>query len=191
MESQEKNANDYNLSDEEFLRKVEDYKIGRSLKISEYVNDIVAANFTYDQLVTFAAEQLCREWELTEELSKSSARVEKVCKLALEKDINFDELQRIHRESIERSICAGASLQKTLHGKNAVSQREDQVLKPGWVAHCERALSGGLQIRCLDDLLNAPGYDPRITRIGERTLKDWAKESGIEFKAGRPKKKRA
>lgn len=73
-------------------------------------------------------------------------------------------------------------------GKRAVSQRSDQLLKPGWIEHCQSAVKSEAEINRLEDLLNIPGYDPLITKISERSLKDWAREAGIKFRPGRPKK---
>ena len=72
-------------------------------------------------------------------------------------------------------------------GKKAVSNRPDQLLKAGWIAHCKNARLSGIQISRLDDLLQLEGYDPRTTKISGRNLKKWAKEVGVKFKAGRPK----
>ncbi len=71
---------------------------------------------------------------------------------------------------------------------HALAQREDQRLKPEFQAFCRAVKSAGAEVRRLDDLLNVEGYDPRITSIEARTLKKWAREEGITFKAGRPKK---
>lgn len=73
-------------------------------------------------------------------------------------------------------------------GINAVSHRDDQKLKPLWIEHCKKAIASNLNINTLDDLLNINGYDPSISKIAPRTLKAWARLTGITFKAGRPKK---
>ena len=70
---------------------------------------------------------------------------------------------------------------------HALAQREDQLLKPGWLEHCRAVIQSGKEIRQLNDLLNTEGYDPRVTRITDRTLKSWAKDVGISFKPGRKK----
>lgn len=77
---------------------------------------------------------------------------------------------------------------KTRFAKEAVSFRLDQQLKLGWLEHCKNAKNNGFTINRLDDLLQLEGYVPEVTKISERTLKAWAKEAGIELKAGRPKK---
>jgi hypothetical protein len=74
------------------------------------------------------------------------------------------------------------------NAKKVVSCRSDQQQKAGWIEHCENAKKSGINILRLDDLFNIPGYDPLVTKISARTLKKWAKEIGIELKAGRPKK---
>ena len=71
---------------------------------------------------------------------------------------------------------------------HALAQREDQRLKPEFLAFCRAVKAAGAEVRRLDDLLNVKGYDPRITSIEPRTLKKWAREEGITFMAGRPKK---
>lgn len=74
--------------------------------------------------------------------------------------------------------------------KHAVSNREDQQLKPQWEAHCKKAIESGIEIARLNDLFQIEGCNPDFKKnIDVRTLKRWAKEStGIVFKAGRPKK---
>lgn len=71
---------------------------------------------------------------------------------------------------------------------HALAQREDQRLKPDFLAFCRAVKAADAEVRRLEDLLNVEGYDPRITSIQPRTLKRWASEGGITFKAGRPKK---
>jgi hypothetical protein len=71
---------------------------------------------------------------------------------------------------------------------HALSFREDQQLKSGFQAFCRAVKASGADVKRLDDLLNVEGYDPRITSIQPRTLKKWASNEGITFKAGRPKK---
>lgn len=71
---------------------------------------------------------------------------------------------------------------------HALMHREDQRLKPEFQAFCRSIKEAGVEVRTLDDLLNVEGYAPRVTSIQPRTLKKWAREEGITFKAGRPKK---
>uniref|UniRef100_Q47CK1 Uncharacterized protein n=1 Tax=Dechloromonas aromatica (strain RCB) TaxID=159087 RepID=Q47CK1_DECAR len=75
--------------------------------------------------------------------------------------------------------------------RKAVSNRDDQKLKLPFIDFCNDIVKKGQHssIQRLDDLLNAEGYDPAVTKITPRTLKAWAKEAGISFKAGAPKKK--
>jgi len=80
-----------------------------------------------------------------------------------------------------------ADISKTKSAINAVSGRDDQILKPEWLKHCRKALEEGRKIEQLNDLLDLQGYDPRLTKISAVTLKKWARESGIRFKAGRKK----
>lgn len=91
---------------------------------------------------------------------------------------------KANKEKIEKLPALILSEQ----GKKSVSSRLDQQLKTGWIVHCENARLSGIQINRLDDLLQLEGYDPRITKVSERNLKKWAKEAGVTFKAGRPKK---
>ena len=76
-------------------------------------------------------------------------------------------------------------------GKKAVSNRTDQQQKYGWIEHCKTVVNSGAAIANLDDLLSVAGYDPDVLKITPRTLKAWAKEAGIAFKAGRPRNNHA
>ena len=87
-----------------------------------------------------------------------------------------------------KALLAGVGLQKTTQAKKALSGRLDQQQKDGWIAHCRKAKASGATISNLDDLLSIAGYDPLALNITPRTLKTWAKEAGVGFKAGRPKK---
>lgn len=80
-----------------------------------------------------------------------------------------------------------ADISKKKSAINAVSGRDDQILKPDWLKHCERALNEGRKIEQLNDLLGLQGYDARLTKISAITLKKWARESGVKFKSGRKK----
>lgn len=73
-------------------------------------------------------------------------------------------------------------------GRRAVASRTDQKLKPGWIEHCETVKKNNIAVSTLDDLLSVSGYNPGVLNVTPRTLKAWAKEAGISFKAGRPKK---
>lgn len=81
-----------------------------------------------------------------------------------------------------------ADISKKESAINAVSGRDDQILKPEWLKHCKRALKEGHKIEQLNDLLGLQGYDVRLTKISASTLKKWARESGIKFKPGRKKR---
>ena len=73
---------------------------------------------------------------------------------------HFTKLTVIQQESDDKLRRAAKVL-----AKNAVSQRPDQILKPGWITHCTTLKHGGAVINNLDDLLSAPGYDAEITSI--------------------------
>lgn len=73
---------------------------------------------------------------------------------------------------------------------HALMHREDQRLKPEFLAFCRSIKEAGTEVRTLDDLLNVEGYAPRVTSIQPRTLKKWARGEGITFQAGRPKNMR-
>jgi hypothetical protein len=76
-------------------------------------------------------------------------------------------------------------------GLFTVSHRSDQRLKPYWLDHCKTALASGVEISTVNDLLNLEGYDPSLARISGQTLRKWAREAGVLFKAGRPKTMRS
>jgi hypothetical protein len=82
-----------------------------------------------------------------------------------------------------------AKMIKSDSGKRAVSFRGDQVMKPQWQSHVKTCVERGVTVNNIGDLLNEPGYDPKISSIAPATLKSWAKEAapGLKFKAGRPK----
>lgn len=84
-------------------------------------------------------------------------------------------------EDVERQVLSDIA-------KRAVAHRPDQQLKPNWIAHCERLVKEGRSIDRLSDLLDVAGYDPALTKIQSATLRRWASEVGVRFKAGRPKK---
>lgn len=94
----------------------------------------------------------------------------------------------IQNQCIPCMIKEAIDTQKSLLGKTAVSHRADQQQKEGWKAHCKMAKESGVNIATLEDLTNIAGYDPLVLKVAPRTLKAWAKEEGIEFKPGRPKK---
>jgi len=92
--------------------------------------------------------------------------------------------------SVDRKLPRFEEAIKKRSGKNAVSMRQDQLLKQPFKDFCTSLVETGRHqdIRTLDDLLNTKGYDHAVTTVGERTIKTWAKEAGIKLKAGRPKK---
>lgn len=71
----------------------------------------------------------------------------------------------------------------------ALSFRQDQLLKPGFVEFCRCLVDTGRagEIRQLRDLKNIEGYDPQLDSISARTQKAWAREGGITFYPGRKK----
>lgn len=74
--------------------------------------------------------------------------------------------------------------------KDLVKHRKDQKLMGPFKAFCRQLVSDGraTEIRTYDDLMNIDGYDPMMTQIGSPTVRRWAREAGIKFKAGRKKK---
>lgn len=101
------------------------------------------------------------------------------------------------RELLSRVEALGAvasekSLERLLseQARHAVSFRLDQILKPGFIDFCKELVQSGKSgnIRTYDDLMNTPGYDCRVSRIGRRTVKEWAKSAGISFRPGAPRK---
>jgi hypothetical protein len=91
-------------------------------------------------------------------------------------------------ESNPEKLAALIKAHDSKRAKSAVSNRSDQILKPGWLEHCKKVLDSGIAIKTLNDLLSVEGYDPAVTKITPLTLRTWAGSVGIEFKAGRPKK---
>lgn len=79
---------------------------------------------------------------------------------------------------------------RSMIGKDSVSHRIDQKLKPLWIEHCKRSVSIGAKIDRLEDLFQISDCLSDFKKnIDARTLKRWAKESaGINFKPGRKPK---
>lgn len=71
---------------------------------------------------------------------------------------------------------------------HALSNRADQILKPRWLEHCKAVLSSGRAVEQLDDLADSESRRDEWSGISPRTLKKWAREAGVRFKAGRRKK---
>jgi hypothetical protein len=71
---------------------------------------------------------------------------------------------------------------------HALSNRADQVLKPQWLEHCRSALASGRVVEQIDDLADSDARRDEWLGISSRTLKKWAREAGVSFKAGRRKK---
>ena len=134
--------------------------------------------------VCYAEHLIQSEWLVS--YAKLTASKELAMALRKQKVEHFTKLTVIQQESDDKLRRAAKVL-----AKNAVSQRPDQILKPGWITHCTTLKHGGAVINNLDDLLSAPGYDAEITSIAPRTLKAWAKDAGITLKAGRPKNNHA
>lgn len=99
----------------------------------------------------------------------------------LEARANGGQRNEARIEDVEQRIIRNIA-------KRAVSYRQDQQLKPGWIEHCKRLIEEGVAIARLGDILDAPGYDPNLAKIQPATLRRWAREAGVRFKVGRPKK---
>ncbi len=177
--------------DETFLRKVEKYKNERIVKIQKVIDEI-DESLTYDELLLLVAEHRVVEDELREQIKEMSHKIEHLCQIALSGN---DEHIKTIKESAkkaadfaEAAFFTGKKEQKRQTAIHAVSYRNDQQQKDGWIKHCHKAKESTASISTLDDLLDIPGYHPLVTKIARRTLKTWANEAGIVFKAGRPKK---
>ena len=115
--------------------------------------------------------------------AKTKADKELAAALRMQKTEHFTKLRSVEQDSDDKLRKVKSEM-----AKKAVAQRIDQKLKPKWIRHCLDVINSGVTISRLGDLLSAEGCDPAMAGIGERTLKEWAKGTGIEFKAGRPKK---
>jgi hypothetical protein len=133
------------------------------------------------EAVCYAEHLKQAEWLV--HYAKSTASKELTAALRKQKEEHSIKLRGVQKENDDRLRKVKSDI-----GKTAVAQRVDQKLKPGWIKHCLDVKNSGVSISRLSDLLSAPDCDPAMKGIGERTLKDWAKATGIEFKAGRPKK---
>ena len=138
--------------------------------------------------------QMKRSQEYAEMLSKllhsDEASISDIQEILEKQPIGATSL--LYLINIERAKAPG-DLEKDVRsriGKEAVSHRRDMQLKALWHKHCQHALDSGETIRTLGDLLDLPGYEPEIAGKTPETLKRWAREAGIAFSHGRPKKKR-
>jgi len=165
---------------------IDDFEIdqdGFNSEIEENKKSIAEKNLSYEMLLDFAA-RMTTERDYAEGLYK----MEKV-ENDWQRGILMSSLTREEAaDHAKQAFAIGKNKQKTETGKHAVSHREDQLLKSDWINHCSHVLSSGKNIRTLDDLLNTSGYPPAIAKILPRTLKTWAKEAGIVFYGGRPRK---
>lgn len=128
------------------------------------------------------------EWILLyERLKRKAERLGMDSKAQTETIDHLSSERHRLRQEYEQMQAAKIIQFKSLSGKNAVSARLDQRLKPGWIDHCRKAVASGIKRGQLEDLLNIVGYDPMITKISRQTLRNWAKEAGFKFIAGRRK----
>jgi hypothetical protein len=69
---------------------------------------------------------------------------------------------------------------------HALANRDDQKLKPVWLAHCRALQESGTQIRTILDLLEVDSCNSEFGTIKHPTLRKWASQGlGIKFQAGR------
>lgn len=100
-------------------------------------------------------------------------------------------LRKDYKEALTPGVLAELVRKiRSENAANAVANRDDQILKPQWQKHVRQCWERGVTIRNIDDLLNQPLANPKISKITPTTLKQWAKEEvpELSFKAGRPKK---
>ncbi len=92
-------------------------------------------------------------------------------------------------DHMRKAFSFGKKEQVKATAKHAVSHREDQILKLDWMKHVKSCVANGCKINNINDLLDIPGYDPRLSTVQAVTLKAWAKEAvpSLKFKAGRPR----
>lgn len=113
-----------------------------------------------------------------------------------EKSIRFFGLSVASLSELECLERVGRDLKirdrntKQRKARQLVSKRKDQILKKPFIDFCKAivAKNDHINIRTFNDLLNVEGYDPEVTKVGERTIRGWAREAGITFKPGAPKK---
>lgn len=121
-------------------------------------------------------------------------------KLSIDALENCDYESAVSRHSLSVSILARASILLDLGEASsgnpatgpahALSFRADQVVKPDFVAFVRRVIASGdhKEIKTINDLLDTPGYNHKVCTIAPTTLKKWAREEGMTFQRGRPKK---
>lgn len=72
---------------------------------------------------------------------------------------------------------------------NAVGKRPDQVQRKCFVEWAKSVVTAGKTPRNVVELQGMDGFKPEWSGRDDETLKKWAKEAGIKFKGGRPKKR--
>ena len=158
---------------------------GFNLLVDEREEELRGEELSYDQLLRIAAvAQMEVEHDADIYKLDMQEMQDRLNSIEHDKSLSLEKVREIAREGLMR----GAERQKGISAIHAVSHREDQKQKQGWLEHCRRAKQSGKGISTLDDLLGIAGYDPLVTKITSRTLKAWAKKEGIELKPGRPKK---
>lgn len=166
--------------------------------VLEEIQRIQARNLSEEDLVRLAAEKsVIESYALMGRLFAVFREFDTTLALFLYSEMRFEKPTTLNKflESLAsnknrtaKALLEGSKSRRKDLAKIAVSNRDDQKQKEGWLAHCKNALRNGAEISNLDDLLSVAGYDPSVLKITPRTLKTWAKEAGIVFKPGRPKK---
>jgi len=109
---------------------------------------------------------------------------------------DFDELQReLERvaKAVEDARQEGAKSEKdaqSVRARNASKARGDQVEKATFLVWARDAVTAGRSVDTVNELQGMEGFDPSWSGRAEKTLKVWAKEAGLTFKTGRPKRKK-
>lgn len=71
----------------------------------------------------------------------------------------------------------------------AVKSRPDQIQRDEFGQWASSVVSSGMSPRNVIELQGMDGFKPEWSWRDEETLKKWAKEAGMKFKGGRPKKR--
>ena len=171
----------------------------RDEKRDEIIKGLKTLGLNTDDLYRMLAGAMITEGEMEDDIKFLKGQIsEYVFVLTLFSDRDGD-LHGAQQKAIQhlandvgsipaRALAEGLLLEKSAQGSNTVAQRQDQLQKPGWLDHCKKVKQSGANISTLADLTNIAGYNPLALKVAPRTLKTWAKEAGIEFKPGRPKK---
>lgn len=83
-----------------------------------------------------------------------------------------------------------AKKQRSVQSRSAVGARADQKERDCFLTWGRAAIAAGVSADNVDDLQGLDGFNIAWSKRSLATLKNWAKEAGFSFKAGRPKNKK-